>query len=58
MMRIAPPKIDQNSSDTAEANAGAVRPGAALIAAMQASPHPEIEIEPDRAVLPVRAASL
>jgi prevent-host-death family protein len=32
--------------------------GQALIAAMQASPHSEIEIEPERSPLPVRDVSL
>ncbi|MGA2999869.1 type II toxin-antitoxin system Phd/YefM family antitoxin [Bradyrhizobium sp.] len=32
--------------------------GEALIAAMQASPHRDIEIEPSRAVMPVRKVSL
>jgi len=32
--------------------------GQALIAAMQASPHDEIEIEPERGPLPVRDVSL
>src|ERR1700689_3939484 len=31
--------------------------GEALIAAMQASPHPDIEIEPKRAPMPVRRSS-
>jgi len=35
-----------------------VRTGAALIAAMQASPHKEIEIEPSRGPMPVRDVSL
>jgi len=35
-----------------------LRTGAALIAAMQASPHKDIEIEPSRAPMPVRDASL
>lgn len=34
------------------------RTGAALIAAMQASPHKDIEIEPSRGPLPVRDVSL
>jgi Arc/MetJ-type ribon-helix-helix transcriptional regulator len=34
------------------------RTGAALIAAMQASPHKEIEIEPSRSSMPVRDVSL
>jgi hypothetical protein len=32
--------------------------GQALIAAMQASPHPEIEIQPGRARIPVRDVTL
>jgi hypothetical protein len=32
--------------------------GEALIAAMQASPHREIEVEPKRAPMPVREVSL
>lgn len=34
------------------------RTGAALIAAMQASPHKDIEIEPSRGPMPVRDVSL
>ena len=34
------------------------RTGAALIAAMQASPHKDVEIEPSRGPMPVRDASL
>src|SRR5450756_931898 len=34
------------------------RTGQALIAAMQASPHREIDIEPKRALMPVREVSL
>jgi Arc/MetJ-type ribon-helix-helix transcriptional regulator len=34
------------------------RTGAALIAAMQASPHKEIEIEPSRGPMPVRDVCL
>ncbi len=34
------------------------RSGALLVAAMQSSPYPEIDIAPDRAVLHVRAVSL
>lgn len=34
------------------------RTGAALIAAMRASPHQEIEIEPARRAMPVRDVSL
>ena len=34
------------------------RTGAALIAAMQASPHKDIEIEPTRGPMPVRDVSL
>lgn len=30
------------------------RTGEALVAAMQASPHCEVDIEPDRTVMPVR----
>jgi prevent-host-death family protein len=32
--------------------------GAALIAAMQASPHREIDLEPERAAMPVREVAL
>jgi hypothetical protein len=32
--------------------------GKALIAAVQASPYPEIDLEPERLVLPVRDVSL
>lgn len=35
-----------------------VSPSAALVAAMQASPHREIEIEPGRGRMPVRDAGL
>ena len=34
------------------------RTGQLLIDALQASPHPEIEIEPRRSALPVRAVKL
>ena len=34
------------------------RTGAALIAAMQSSPHKDIEIEPSRGVMPIRDVSL
>lgn len=37
---------------------GEPEPGAALIAAMQASPHKDIEIEPARGPMPVSDASL
>ncbi|MBX9931189.1 MAG: type II toxin-antitoxin system Phd/YefM family antitoxin [Methylobacterium sp.] len=34
------------------------RDGQALVAAMQASPHREIDIEPDRSIMPVRDVAL
>lgn len=39
-------------------SSSAGRTGAALIAAMQASPHKDIEIEPSRGPAPVRDVSL
>ena len=46
--------LAQAAAQPARNRAGA-RTGQLLVDALQASPHPEIEIEPRRSALPVRA---
>lgn len=48
----------QNLAETGKQPARKTRSGADLIAALQASPHRDIDIEPERYRLPVRGVTL